>query len=173
MANDILYSVPANITIQGPRVLRLLDYQNDFALFDVVGFEEQIIIKDFRHNSIMAVIELEHNENDQNFAYEFMASAKVTIEQRPDEAIFIILEDTNVTKPDYMLWIAIGLEDNLPLYDYLIEYIAPFAQNTFAVVSLYLRPKAKYQSFEKSKDYSSSLSSGTERRGVRISSGMY
>jgi hypothetical protein len=177
MKEDELCSVAAMVTIQGPRVLRLLNCQEDCVLLDVIGFEERVIIEDFRQNSLEAAYELEHGKTSQTFTDEFMAPAQVTIEQHSAESVNIILQDTIIVEPEYMLWIAVGLEDDLPLYDYLFEYIAPLTQNALIVVSLYRRPRTAYQSIREFLDSSSSSTdmnnSFSERSDLRISSSMY
>lgn len=181
MKSNVLCSVPAMVSIQGPRVLRLLECQGRCALFDVIGFEEQIFIKDFRSNTLNAIAELDTSDDVQNFIYEFIAPALVTIKKRPDETLSIKLEDTDIVRPENMLWIAVGLEDNFPLYDYLLEYIVPFNQNSLAIVSLYRRPSGAYPlseesiepSFSSSSDSTESYNTSSERRGLRISSSIY
>ncbi|MBK8904526.1 MAG: hypothetical protein IPM53_25330 [Anaerolineaceae bacterium] len=180
MNDDNLYPLATFVTIQGPRVLRLLEFQNEFALFDVIGFENQIFVQDFRQNSIRAVYELEEKDDPSFFADEFNAPAHLTVETQPDQSLLIKLEDTPSKKPEYMLWIAIGFEDDIPLYNYLFEHILPFDNDTFAIVAVYQRPANAYQ-FEDESDLASPSSfsppsrykSSSERSDFRISSGMY
>ena len=181
MINDDLYPLAALVTIQGPRVLRLLASQNKFALFDVIGFENQIFIQDFRQNCVRAIHELEKNDDATQFPHEFNVPAYVTVKVQPDQTLLITLEDTHVKKPKFMLWIAIGLECNLPLYNYLFEYVLPFDNNTLAIVAIYQRPSTAYQLFEGVSDpasFSSSprtarYNSSSELSELRISSGSY
>ena len=181
MNNDNLSPLTTFVTIQGPRVLRLIESQNNFALFDVVGFENQVFIQDFRYNSIKATFDLEKNNNASKFAHKFNAPAHLTLKTQPDNTLLIILEDTPIEQPENMLWIAIGLEDDLPLYNYLFEYILPFENDTLAIVAIYRRPSTAYQLSEDVSDVTafprsfikSRYKSSSDLRDLRISSGPY
>lgn len=177
MENILLYGT-ASVTIQGPRVLRFLSRERDHAVYDVIGFEEKVFVYDYRSQGLEAIQRLLETDDCEQFAYKFNTPAYVVIEQQSEDRLVITLQDTYATQPPNMLWIAIGLKGNLPLYDYLFDYVIPFDHNSLAVIALYKRPAVAYPTDVVPHSSSSVTEKGRYRSSsdisVRpISSGLY
>lgn len=133
-----LFSGPAQVSIQGERVLRLLDFTGNQAKYEVIGFEElPVVLLDSRKRGLMAIQELLENGDLRAFAPKFNHPANVRITEDDNTSVIIELTDT-CEHPRHLLWIAIGLRDSLPVYQYVYENIAPLhTQNEYAYLALY------------------------------------
>ena len=142
-----LFSGVASVSIQGERVLRFLNCTEDQAIYEIIGFEEApVIIIDFRRNGIVAIQELLETEDLHAFAPKFNYPAEVRIVNDDNGQVVIELRETN-DKPTFILWIAIGLENSLPVYNYHYENIVPLAQKgRWGVVAVYQMSSANPRS---------------------------
>lgn len=175
----ILFSQPSFVTIQGPRVLEYLSRQQDSVTYNVIGFDGTVYLIDYRHAGLKAIDRLLFSGNLDDFAPEFNSPAHVVIEETTHGYLKVELHESNVNEPQYMLWIVVGLEDEMPVYDYLVEHLIPLADGRFALVALYKRPLSNYSSSSSSSSsISSSLrdssnSSSSVMSVSPISSGLY
>ena len=80
-----------------------------------------------------------------NFAPVFNTPALITLQEGDDGAILIELNEPNESQPDKMLWIAIGIQESIPVYEYRFERIAPLTDDTFAFIALFEIPNLKEQ----------------------------
>ena len=177
--NQILFSQPSAVTIQGPRVLQYIDRRSDSAAYEVIGFEGAVALIDYRDVGLQAIDQLLHSGELNEFAPGFNSPAHVLMEEDSEGHLRIELHDTDVAEPTYMLWIVVGLGDQMPVYDYLIEHLVPLDDGRFALVALYKRPQPSYSSSSRNKSSSSSSSrdsrsnSSSVMRVTPTSSGLY
>ena len=134
---DQLFEGAASVSIQGKRVLRFIDLTGYEAVYEIIGFEEvPVRLIDRRAEGIQAIQTLLETGEINDFASSFNAPAFVRIIQDNTGEVIIELEDTSITS-NFILWIAIGLDDTIPVYETLYENILPLENNTYAVISLY------------------------------------
>jgi hypothetical protein len=84
----------------------------------------------------------------QNFAPIFNTPALVAIQEEESGEVIIELNEPFNPHPNKMLWIAIGIRDSLPVYEYLFERISPLADGSFAFLALLQIPNFEQQAFE-------------------------
>jgi hypothetical protein len=131
----------ADIAIQGDRVLRFVNCTQERAIYEVIGFSDpSITIIDYRLNGLKAIHELLKTDAKANFASKFNAPANIELQYDHNGNILIELNDIGNNHPDRMLWIVIGLQDSIPVYNYLVERIAPLGDGTFAFAALFNIP---------------------------------
>jgi len=141
--NEPIFSGSASIQLQGKRALRLRTTQNDYAEYEVIGFDHPaIILRDYRKRSRAALSNILEKSNPSTFAPEFNTPAIVTVRKKSQEQLLVELKETTETDPPDMLWIAIGIRNNLPVYDYHFRQIEALQKGRFALFSLYRRPCA-------------------------------
>lgn len=134
----------AEIAIQGERVLRLIDYTQERAIYEIVGFIKPVItLIDHRPFGIRAIQNLLRTGDLLSFAPEFNVPARVGIQNADNDKILIELYDTDDHQATHMLWIVVGLRDSIPVYDYVFEIITPLEDDSFAFVALFAIPKEK------------------------------
>lgn len=140
----IYFSGPSHVQIQGDQVLRFISLENEFASYQLIGFEENpVTIVDYRSFGINAIKTLIFDERLYDFAPKFNKPSYVTIVESINGELLIKLQETAELNPPFMLWIAIGMEEDPPNYSYLFREIVPYHQNKLAVLSLYKRPFRK------------------------------
>lgn len=128
----------AEIAIQGDQVLSLVNCTQERAVYEVIGFDEpKIVIVDYRQKPIRALCELLETGNIRNFAPIFNSPSMITIQEDADDTVLIELSESNGLIPDKMFWIAIGIRDSIPVYDYHFEWIVPISEEAFAFIALF------------------------------------
>lgn len=159
---EVLFSGPSAIFIQGIRVLRLVAREPDHAFYEVIGFENMLFIMDYRDSGLRAIDDILHDDQLNEFADKFNVPAFTVIEQSDQGQIFVSLYETFLEQMDYMVWIAVGLEEQIPNYDYMIEQTVPVDDDHFALFALYRRPPIHHSSSKslssRNSQYSSSSS---------------
>lgn len=135
---DELFSGTAEVSIQGERVLRFLDCTGNQAKYEVIGFETvPVVIVDSRLKGLLAIQGLLETGDLHAFAPKFNHPAKVRIVQGERGEVIIQLSDAE-EYPCHILWIAVGLRDSLPVYEYEFETIAPLSQEDgYAIIAVY------------------------------------
>ena len=132
----------AEIAIQGDQVLSFVNCTQERAIYEVIGFDEpKIIIVDYRQKPIQAVYKLLEAGDTHQFAPIFNNPALLTIQEDVDGTLLVELNESKSLLPDKMFWIAIGIQDSIPVYDYLFERIAPITEDSFAFVALFEIPR--------------------------------
>ena len=136
-----LFSGPSHVDIQGERVLRFEEINQGFAQYSLIGYEngKQVKIIDYRDFGLKAMQSLLETGVLEDFAPKFNHPANTTIVKTGD-GLRIELRDTDVENPPYMLWISIGIDEEIiPDYEFLIREMQPYSDNV-ALLSLYKRP---------------------------------
>jgi len=122
---NLSFSQSARVEIQGDRVLRFVALDKQKAEYKTIGFDNPTItIKDYRPIGLATMAQLLETGNLQEFAPRFNTPAYVEISVQ-DTDILVELHETDETTPLHTLWIAIGIEEYIPVYDYVFEHIAP------------------------------------------------
>lgn len=132
-----IFTGDVQVEIQGPRVLRLLHQSPTYAEYEVIGFEGQIFLRDFRPSALDALDYLARTNDVRFIADALSQPAFALIWSDESNQIMIELRSSNVELPDYFLWIAVGLVDEIPVYDYQLEFYNFFDEHSFAFVSVF------------------------------------
>lgn len=135
------FAGPSHVEIQGDQVLSFISVNDQVAVYQLLGFEENpVIIQDYRDFGLNAINTLIKDGRLDDFAPKFNKPSYVSITESADSILIINLHETADLNPPYMLWIAIGMEEEPPNYSYVFREIVPFQQNKLAILSLYKRP---------------------------------
>lgn len=139
--NQPIFSGDVLIELQGDNALNLVQLKENSVNYLVNGFEEKIIaIEDYRKPARNGLkFYLKTSMVDQ-FHSNFNAPAYAIIEKNNKKDLKVILHPTNNRKPDNILWIAIGIGEIIPSYDYLLIDSRPMRVNQFALFALYYYP---------------------------------
>jgi hypothetical protein len=142
MKERCIFSGVARVEIQGDRVLRFDDdLTPERARYSVIGFEETpVTIFDHRPAGLRAIKEVLATGDVDQFAPQFNVPSLVEVYSLPPSGLLIVLREAEVTEPAYTLWIAIGIGDMIPVYDYVLEKMEPYGDERFALLALYRRP---------------------------------
>jgi hypothetical protein len=156
-----IFSGPAQVSIQGDRALRFLNFTGKEARYSVIGFEDSpVTINDSRAKGLLAIQELMETERTEDFAPKFNHPAWVEISQDETGSTWIELSDTEES-PTSMLWIVVGLGNLMPVYDYLYEQLAPLPEeDKYALIAVYQLPTPQ-RSMLSSMDLSSASSASS------------
>lgn len=141
MNHQVLFTLSSHIEIQGDQVFDLLEWDKNHATYRVVGFKAPIItIVDYRREIIQKLSESLKRNNLAPFAYEFSSTAQLEVAETETGNLHIKLFPSQDKMPKHMLWIAIGIDDAIPVYSYLIREVQPINESKYALFSLYERP---------------------------------
>lgn len=141
----IFFEGPALITLEGNAVFSLVARERDRAIFQVIGFDKEVLIRviDYRIEGLNAIDFVIQNEDDSRFAKHFCHPAQVHIAEENTE-ITISLFDLNLAiYPELMLWITTGIEEPIPDYEYSFLRITQMTEATFGLVAVF-----NYQHFQ-------------------------
>jgi len=137
---ETIFSGVAHIELQGDRALRLIDVYQDHADFEVIGFDEpRITLRDHRRVSLDALAKVLKAENVHLLALKLNTPAQANVQLQNSGDIAIELHETQAQDPAHRLWVAIGIQDRIPVYDYVFRQIAPLGDGRFAFLGLYRR----------------------------------
>ena len=157
-----LFSGATEVAIQGDRVLRFLDCTGNQAKYEVIGFEHlPLLLIDTRQAGLQAIQELLATNDLAAFAPKFNSPAYVRVFEDETGCVVVELNDTEHL-PHHLLWIAIGLQDSLPVYPYIYENIAALeSESGCAFIGVYPFSASDRPSASSSqRSISSAISSG-------------
>jgi hypothetical protein len=142
---ETIFSGNAAVEIQGPRVLEFVSINENQAEFDVIGLSEpKIRLIDSRPTVCQTMQNiLDQRAKVETLADEFNKPARVTILPVENGQMTVRLEKTRAWKPRFMLWVAIGIGEEIPYYNFKRLIIQPLVDQTIALFSLYKRPQTK------------------------------
>lgn len=139
--NQLLFSAPSHIQIQGEQVLRFVSVNAQVAIYELVGFENfPIIFEDYRSFGLDAIQTFLMDGQLYNFPLRFNQPSQVVISQDENGLVHVELTETEYHNPPYMLWIAIGLAEAIPVYQYQLCETRPYGDDKQALFSVYKRP---------------------------------
>ncbi len=127
-----VFSGTAWVEIQGDRVLRFIDLNRDCAEYRVIGFDDPIKV------GLKAISQVLETKRLNGFAGQFNAPAQIEISKPDSSGLVIELRETSDPDPGHRLWIAIGIQGSVPVYDYLFDCLAPFGDR-FAFLAVFRR----------------------------------
>lgn len=160
-AMNRIFSGTVQVSIQGDRVLRFVDFTGNQAKYEVIGFENSpVLIIDSRAKGLLAIQELIETEELHAFAPRFNHQAMVQITKDDTGNTLIELSDTEDV-PTCVLWIAIGLGSSMPVYDYVYEELVPLTEDDqYALIAVYQIPSSNRPALS-SRELSSASSSSS------------
>lgn len=140
--NNTIFSGTAQVEIQGPRVLEFVSLNNAQAEFEVIGLSDpKIRLVDSRPKIRQTMREILQTGKVETLAGYFNTPARVTILPAEGGKMIVRLEKTRAKKPRHMLWVAIGIGEEIPYYQYKKVEIQQMKDKNYALFSLYKRPR--------------------------------
>ncbi len=128
----------AAIEIQGESVLEYTGMDAESVKYRVLGFDSRKVwIADFRSQAKNAIQAYLDTGDLQSFHRFFNSSAKVVVERSPEAEVQLSLYDSPDLRPEAVLWIAIGIDNWLPNYDYQLTYLEPIDELHSALLCIY------------------------------------
>jgi hypothetical protein len=150
MASKQIFHGPAQIEIQGPRVLRLEREPaptDPYVEFQLIAFVDPVVkILDYRRASLEVLQGAFSTWEHHLFTPRFNQPAEVTLWSPKPGDVQIDLRETADVRPDYILWMAVGMDQNLPVYNYIYRDIAQIDDDRCALLSIYERPRPRVAS---------------------------
>jgi hypothetical protein len=141
MKSNAFFSGIAAVEIQGPRVLEFVSIDDKQAEFDVISLSNpRIHFVDTRPPVIKTMQAILENGKVEALKDEFNKPARVTILPPENGQITVLLEKTRAQKPRHMLWVAVGIGEEIPFYNYKKIELQQMADKNYALFSLYKRP---------------------------------
>lgn len=141
----LIYSGDIDVQLQGSPALTFVEKSNSYATFDVIGFTRPVQILDFREASLRAIEKLLGDGRLTEFAPEFNKPAFAEIWEEENSCVMIHLHHPRSNEScRYLLWMAVGIGEEVPVYEYLYEKLSPIGKNRYALVSIYKRPFATH-----------------------------
>jgi hypothetical protein len=142
MINQFIFSVCSHVQIQGDEVLQVVYMDSEVAAYKVVGFEDHpVIVEDYRSFGLEALNTFLMDGRSCSFKSKFNRPSNILFFKGDNKDILIQLMETTQTDPPYMLWIATGTEDTLPMgYSHLFRDITRYQNNKQAFLSLHKQP---------------------------------
>jgi hypothetical protein len=138
--DNTIFSGSAQVEIQGDRVLRFRALKNNRAEYRVIGFKRPTItVHDYRTVGLGGIAHVLNTGDVDDFACQFNVPAYVIISRQNFSSILIELRESDDPHPTHTLWIAIGIQGSIPVFDYLFEHIEFLGDNRFAFLGLYRR----------------------------------
>lgn len=124
----------ALVELQGRRTLDLLTRHPNHAEYEVIGFHGTVTIHDYRPTAL-AALDAAIAGRVAGFPDAFSQPAMVALTIVGDD-IRVRLDEPRHAKPDHLLWIAVGLESELPVLDYVVAKFEYLDDDSLAVVAL-------------------------------------
>jgi hypothetical protein len=135
---NTVFSAPAQIAIQGERVLRFIEFTGRQATYEIIGFEDPVAtIIDHRSDGLLAIQSLLETGDLKAFAPRFNSPAMVDIRENETGELVIELNETDVAHPINILWVAIGIGSSIPVFEYIYENIRLLKGEKYALLSVY------------------------------------
>lgn len=152
----LLFSGNLLVEIEGPRVLTLVERFSEYAEYTVVGFQEHVILRDFRITGLTAIDHVLMTNDVSQFPSEFNGHAYAKIFDFTDsDPLVIELREPTDDSSRYLLWIVVGLGEEVPVYEYLFGLEQPLNDKQYAFIAVADLEDEKPQIVE-NKSYSSS-----------------
>lgn len=138
--HDFVFTGTAQVEIQGPRVLEFVALQDKQVEFKVIGLTNPTIkLLDSRPAVRRKMKEILKTEKVEELAEYFNRPARITILPPESGQQVVLLQKTRAKKPHHMLWVAIGVGDDIPFYDFKVFDMQEMTESSYALFSLYKR----------------------------------
>jgi hypothetical protein len=139
--NQAVFSGPAQVEIQGPAVLEFVSLDENKAEFEIIGLSDPVIhILDLRPKIRKTMRQILQDGKVEAMADKFNTPARVTILPPDNGKMTVRLEPTRSKKPRHMLWVAIGIGEEIPIYNYKKVEMQEMSENKYALFAIYKRP---------------------------------
>ncbi len=140
---NIIFKGKAHVALQGEQALRLLKRNGNCAEYEVLGFRDvPITLRDYRPEGLEALNLVEGGGDEREFAIRFNHPASITVATRDGSGLEINLRKTDDPDPCHTLWVAVGWQEGIPLYDYVYHRIEPIDSSHLAFLSVYRHPNS-------------------------------
>lgn len=136
MMFELLFSGIVDVNIQGHHVLRFRKRDEDYVEYTIVGFGDQIVIYDYRKNGLNAIDLVLNTNQTYHFPYEFNESAQLNIFDSTDNNPLVIELRNTCQIPTHLLWIAVGLDNKVPIYEYDVGLVQQIDDAHIALLAL-------------------------------------
>jgi hypothetical protein len=149
--SEFLFSRAAQIDIQGAYALNYVALTRQYAEFELIGFANPAIrLKDFRSSVRKIMADVLRTGKVEQLAQYFNQPALVKLYPVDSGKVTVTLEKTRAKKIRHMLWVAIGISNEIPYFhEYVRLQAEPFDKDTFALFYLFRKPKELDQQQEK------------------------
>lgn len=139
--NYNIFSGPAQVEIQGEIALNFISLNESQAQFEVIGITQpKIRFVDHRAAVRRKMKEVLITDKVEQLAEYINCPANITIFPPENGEIVVRLEKTRSKKPRYMLWVAVGIKGDIPLYNYKRIEMQELEENIYSLFTLYKRP---------------------------------
>lgn len=157
---NMIFRESVHVELQGEQALTYIPQDDQVAKYRINGFEEPLVhIHDYRRIPLNALEQALKTGNLLSFSPIFNSPALMLIKPQETAELVIELHESDISDPDLRLWIAIGIRETIPVYDYLWNLIAPWGDDAFAFLALY-RLKTRCQKLESAAFLASSTPPG-------------
>jgi hypothetical protein len=134
----------AAVELQGPRgALKFVSVNRKQAEFDVIGISNpKIRVIDYRPAVKRSMRSIKKTGRVEELVDYFNQPACVTLMPEINGQITVKLKKSRAKNPPrHMLWIAIGIGEKIPVYEYKRIELQRMKNKRYALFSLYKRPK--------------------------------
>jgi hypothetical protein len=133
----VLFSDTLFVEIEGTKVLRLVERFSDCAEYTIHGFQDKAILRDYRRRGLRAIDYVLATTDINRFPEDFNGLAYATIIDSTDDIPMIIeLTEPESDSSNYLLWIAVGIEPAIPIYEYLFGLVEPLDSHHYAFLGV-------------------------------------
>lgn len=135
--SNVSFCENAHVYLHGEKALEFVASDSDACTFRVNGFSQEIIIKD-RRKGIRKAVEAYFSTHQPELFYKiFNCPAFLELSEEPSGAVRICLREPQGSAPELYLWIAIGIENSIPVYPYVYWKHAAMGADRYAFLSLF------------------------------------
>jgi hypothetical protein len=135
--SNTLFHGPSNVYLQGEEAVEIVGLRDDYAEYKMLGFKfSPVTIRDYRPEGIGLLRRVLETNDGEIFADGFCRPALVTLTKNGRHYL-VELRETDDPKPWQHLWMAVGQEDRLPVYDYSVLEIRPMGKDRFSWLAVY------------------------------------
>jgi len=133
-----LFEGTVQVEVQGNKALICKDIDVSIVTLEVIGFEApKILLIDQRDGVSQALENYFENGDPTHFLYLFNSPADISVDENDDQDIVVKLLPPSSNDLLYTMWVAVGVEDHIPAYDYLHWQITPKSDLPHAIWSIY------------------------------------
>lgn len=141
----MIFSEFAHLHLQGDPAIRFLEIQQSpqngllFVEFQLLGFQQpEIFVQDYRPETLSAIERIQNTGQAGIFAEVFNLPAQVNLfAARGNLPAILTLFPSEQFDPQFTLWIASEIGDEIPVYEYSYRHVSPIAPNRFAFLALF------------------------------------
>lgn len=131
------FSENVHVYLHGEKALEFVAFDSGACLFRVNGFSQEILIEDRRNGIHKAVENYFSTHQAETFYKIFNRPAFMELIEERGDAIRILLEEPREADAELYLWIAVGIEDSIPLYSYVYWKYDAMGADHYAFLSLF------------------------------------